>query len=108
MKLFQPGDFVMSVELSEEHRMLQDLVEKFVNKELMPLEPTIIERDMRGEHVILTAEEEAPLLAKCRELGLWALDVPEEFGGMNLPAVALMAVNEELWRTIVPFTFPPD
>ena len=27
---------------------------------------------------------------------------------MNLPAVALMAVNEELWRTIVPFTFPPD
>jgi acyl-CoA dehydrogenase len=27
---------------------------------------------------------------------------------MNLPAVALMVVNEELWRTIVPFTFPPD
>jgi acyl-CoA dehydrogenase len=98
----------MSVELSEEYRMLQDLVEKFVNKELMPLEPTIIERDMKGEHVILTEEEEAPLLAKCKELGLWALDVPEEFGGMNLPAVALMAVNEELWRTIVPFTFPPD
>ena len=40
--------------------------------------------------------------------GLWALDVPEELGGVNLPAVALMAVNEELWRTIVPFTFPPD
>ncbi len=26
----------------------------------------------------------------------------------NLPAVALMAVTEELWRTIVPFMLPPD
>jgi len=98
----------MSVELCEEHRQLQDLVARFVDRELMPLEPRIIEREIRGEHPTLTPEEATPLLAKCRELGLWALDVPEEFGGVNLPAVALMAVNEELWRTIVPFTFPPD
>lgn len=98
----------MSLELSEEHRMLQEVVAKFVDRELMPLEPRIIERELRGEHAHLIPDEEAPLLAKCKELGLWALDVPEEFGGMNLPAVALMPVNEELWRTIVPFTFPPD
>lgn len=98
----------MSQSLLEEHRMLQDLVAKFVERELMPLEPRVLERERRGEQVLLTAEEEAALLAKCRELGLWALDVPEEFGGMNLPATALMAVNEELWRSIVPFTFPPD
>ena len=98
----------MPVELAEEHRMLQDLVARFVDEELMPLEPRIIEREIRGERQKLTAEEEAPLLAKCKELGLWALDVPEAFGGANLPAVALMGVNEELWRTIVPFIFPPD
>jgi acyl-CoA dehydrogenase len=98
----------MCAELAEEHRQLQELVARFVERELMPLEPKIIERDIRGEHPELTPEETAPVLAKCRELGLWALDVPEEFGGMNLPAVALMAVNEELWRTIVPFRFPPD
>jgi len=98
----------MSAELCEEHRQLQDLVARFVDRELMPLEPRIIEREIRGEHPTLTPEEATPLLAKCRELGLWALDVPEEFGGVNLPAVALTAVNEELWRTIVPFTFPPD
>ena len=98
----------MSAELCEEHRQLQDLVARFVDRELMPLEPRIIEREIRGEHPTLSPDEAAPLLAKCRELGLWALDVPEEFGGVNLPAVALMAVNEELWRTIVPFTFPPD
>ena len=44
----------------------------------MPLEPRIIEREIRGEHPTLNPEEAAPLLAKCRELGLWALDVPEE------------------------------
>jgi alkylation response protein AidB-like acyl-CoA dehydrogenase len=98
----------MFAELCEEHRQLQDLVARFVDKELMPLEPRIIEREIRGEHPTLSPEEAAPLLAKCRELGLWALDVPGEIGGVNLPAVALMAVNEELWRTIVPFTFPPD
>ena len=94
--------------LAEEHRMLQDLVARFVDEQLIPLEPKIIERDIRGEHPKLADEEEAPLLAKCKDLGLWALDAPEELGGANLPAVALMAVNEELWRTIVPFTLPPD
>ncbi len=94
--------------LSEEHRMLQDLVAKFVDRELMPLERSVLAREARGEKYGLTREQEAPLLAKCRELGLWALDVPEELGGANLPAVALMAINEELGRTIVPFTFPPD
>jgi acyl-CoA dehydrogenase len=98
----------MPLELLEEHRMLQDLVARFVDEHLMPLEPRIIERDIRGEHPKLSEAEEAPLLARCKELGLFALDAPEELGGANLPAVALMAVNEELWRTIVPFTLPPD
>jgi alkylation response protein AidB-like acyl-CoA dehydrogenase len=98
----------MTVHLAEEHRMLQDLIARFVDEQLLPLEPKIIERDIRGEQPKLTEEEEAPLLAKCKELGLWALDAPETLGGANLPAVALMAVNEELWRTVVPFTLPPD
>lgn len=97
----------MTVHLAEEHRMLQELVARFVDEHLVPLEPKIIERDIRGQHPKLTEEEEAPLLAKCKELGLWALDAPLELGGANLPAVALMAVNEELWRTIVPFVLPP-
>lgn len=94
--------------LLEEHRMLADLVEKFVDRELMPLEKSVLAREAAGGKYGLTPEEEAPLLAKCRELGLWALDVPEELGGANLPTVALMAINEELGRTVVPFTFPPD
>jgi alkylation response protein AidB-like acyl-CoA dehydrogenase len=98
----------MSFELPEEYRMLRDLVARFVDEELMPLEPKILERELRGEYPKLTREEEEPLFAKCRELGLWGLDAPKEFGGMDLPAVALMPVNEELWRSVVMFILPPD
>lgn len=98
----------MGFQLSEEHQMLKDLVAKFVDNELMPLERAVLDRDMKGQSVGLTDAEQEPLLRKCKELGLWALDVPEAAGGADLPAVALMAMNEELGRTCVPFTFPPD
>ena len=96
------------VATDEEHRMLQDLVAKFVDRELMPLEPVVLAREAAGGKSALTDEETAPLLAKCRELGLWGLDVPEEMGGANLPTSALMPVEEELARTVTPFEFPPD
>jgi alkylation response protein AidB-like acyl-CoA dehydrogenase len=95
-------------ELSEEHRMLQELVEKFVERELMPLEKSVLAREASGGRVGLPEDQENALLAKCKELGLWGLDVPEEFGGANLPTVALMPIQEEIGRTCVPFTFPPD
>lgn len=95
-------------ELSEEHRMLKELVAKFVDQELIPLERPMLAREAAGGKVGLTEAEEEKLLARCKELGLWSLDVPEELGGANLPAVALMAMNEELGRTCIPFTFPPD
>src|SRR6478752_2308883 len=98
----------MMFELPEEHRMLQDLVAKFVDRELIPLEKAVLAREMSGQKSALSAEEEAHLLGKCRELGLWGLDVPEEFGGANLPTAALIGVYEEQGRTCVPFTFPPD
>jgi acyl-CoA dehydrogenase len=95
-------------EIPEEHRMLQELVAKFVDNELMPLEAAVLKREMQGERAHLTDAEEAPLLARCKELGLWGLDVPEEFGGANLPMLALIGVYEEQGRSAVPFTFPPD
>ena len=98
----------MMFELAEEHRMLRDLVAKFVDQELIPLEPALLAREIKGERMGLNAAEEERLHAKCKELGLWGLDVPEQFGGANLPAVALMAMNEELGRTCIPFFFPPD
>lgn len=93
---------------TEEHRMVQELVAKFVVRELQPLEAAVLKRESQGGKYALTEEELAPLHAKCRDLGLWALESPEEYGGANLPAVALTGVEEELARTITPFIIPPD
>ncbi|MBT6276305.1 MAG: acyl-CoA dehydrogenase [Chromatiales bacterium] len=98
----------MNFALSEEQRMLSDLVARFVEDELMPLESTVLARESDGDGGSLTDEELGPLHARCKELGLWGLDVPEELGGANLDSVSLVAVNEALRRTVVPFTFPPD
>jgi len=92
----------------EEARMIVDLVRRFVDDELMPLEPAVLEREIRGEHCELLPAEEKQLFDKCKELGLWALDAPPEAGGAGLPSTTLMALNEEIGRTVVPFSFPPD
>jgi acyl-CoA dehydrogenase len=98
----------MNFELDEEYRMLQDLVAKFVDQELIPLEPRVLARESSGQGGELLGEELTHLNGICRELGLWGLDAPEECGGVNLPALALIGVNEEVGRTAVPFHFPPD
>ncbi|WP_119422673.1 acyl-CoA dehydrogenase family protein [Desertibaculum subflavum] len=98
----------MSMEAPAEHRQLQDLVARFVARELMPLESALLAREVRGEELCLTEAELGPLHAKCRELGLFALDAPAELGGADLPTTALMAVQEALSRSIVPFAFPPE
>ncbi len=98
----------MTVDFAEEERMLIDLVEKFVENELMPLEKAVMAREAAGGQVALTPEEEEPLRAKCKELGLWALDAPEEIGGAALPTTVMLAIQERLKGTITPFIFPPD
>jgi alkylation response protein AidB-like acyl-CoA dehydrogenase len=95
-------------DLAEEHRMLRDLVQRFVREHLMPLEPAVLARDAAGEGSALTDEERRQLDAITRPLGLWSLDVPEEEGGMGLPHVALVAVNEALGSTVAQYTLPPD
>ena len=95
-------------DVAEEHRALQETVARFVDRELMPLEGALLAREACGGELHLTETETAPLLKKCRELGLSGLDAPAEIGGADLPATALMLVQEELSRTVVPFSFPPE
>jgi acyl-CoA dehydrogenase len=98
----------MDFDLSEEHRMLKDLVARFVRDELMPLEPKVLARDAAGEGARITKEEKEKIDKVTKELGLWGLDAPEEMGGSDLPAVAMIGVNEEMGRTVTPYVLPPD
>ncbi len=98
----------MDFELSEEHRMIKDLMAKFVQDELMPLENTVLAREAAGDGYRLTPEEIAPIDARSKELGLWGLDAPPEFGGSDLPVMAMVGIAEEKGKTITPYTLPPD
>ena len=98
----------MDFELSEEHKMLKELIGRFVADELVPLEPIVLARAAKEGTRFLTKEEIAPIGARAKELGLWGLDAPEDCGGSNLPLEAMLGVNEEMGRTITPYTLPPD
>src|SRR6185295_4953670 len=76
--------------------------------ELMPLEGKVLEREAKGEGAHLTKEERGKIDKKSRELGLWGLDAPAEFGGSDLPVEAMIGVNEEVGKTVTPYTLPPD
>lgn len=98
----------MDFALSDEHRMLKELTARFVRDELMPLEAGVLAREAEGKGLYLAPEEHARLDEVSKSLGLWGLDAPEDVGGSDLPYVAMVGVGEEIGRTIVPYTLPPD
>lgn len=98
----------MDFALSDEHRMLKELTARFVRDELTPLEAGVLAREAEGKGLYLAPEEHARLDEVSKSLGLWGLDAPEDVGGSDLPYVAMVGVGEEMGRTIVPYTLPPD
>ena len=98
----------MDFDLAEEDRMLKDLVHKFVRDALMPHGPKMLQREHAGRGLALDPEEHVRIDEVSKKLGLWGLDAPKDIGGMDLPAVSLVGVNEELGRTVTPYTLPPD
>ncbi|MFZ2015053.1 MAG: acyl-CoA dehydrogenase family protein [Nocardioides sp.] len=97
----------MDLTLSEEEREIRDWVRTFVTKELMPLEPQVLERERNGERGI-TLEEVAALQGKARQSGFFGIQTPEEYGGMGLGAVMNALIEVELGRTFVQFKFGGD
>jgi acyl-CoA dehydrogenase len=95
-------------ELSDEDRMLKELVHRFVHDALVPLEAEVLRREASGEGLSIADDERQRIDELSRSLGLWGLDAPKDIGGADLKAVALVGVNEELGRTITPYTLPPD
>ena len=84
----------MEFELPEELTLLQQTVRRFVDNELIPLEGKSLDNGR------LKPDIEAQLTARCRELGLWQIDVPEDYGGQGLGLLACSVIWAELGRTV--------
>lgn len=101
----------MDFELPEDTRMVRDTVSRFVRNELIPHEALIIRREAeRGftDTPLIPPELDAKLQHTAREIGLWGIDVPEEYGGQEFGMLAKCVVIEELKHSIVPFVLPPE
>jgi alkylation response protein AidB-like acyl-CoA dehydrogenase len=90
--------------LSDEERAIRDTARTFIRKEVAALEDEVLRRERRGEPGI-TRDELRELQLKAKQFGFWGLSTPEEYGGMDLPAVMQSLIWTELGRTFVPFRF---
>jgi acyl-CoA dehydrogenase len=69
--------------------MMAETVRRFVERELEPISKQVEEEDRIPEEVV----------QKMRELGLFGLSIPEEYGGLGLGTLGECIVYEELSKT---------
>jgi acyl-CoA dehydrogenase len=107
----------MDFQLSDTEEGLRKKVEEFVRDELIPLEsqflnaPDIFEGSRWKSRAKLSRDPEIRryieimegLEKKAEASGLWYLDVPKQYGGLDVSNVAMTAVTEELEKTSIPF-----
>lgn len=97
------------MQLDDDTRMIQETVAKFVDREMIPMELEALKNRIAGEAGMgLNDAQTQHLRTVSHKLGLWGLDAPVELGGQDLPAVTIAAVNEEMGRSCIGFTLPPD
>src|SRR3954464_11899488 len=94
----------MDFSLSDEERAIRDTARQFITKEVMPLEQEVLLRERRHQPG-LELSELRELQQKAKKFGFWGLSTPEEYGGMNLPAILQSLIWTEVGRTFVQFKF---
>src|SRR3954470_5616622 len=94
----------MDFSLTDEERGIRDTARQFITREVMPLEHEALLRERRHQPG-LEHSELRELQLKARKFGCWVLATPEEYGGMDLPAVLQSLIWTEVGRTFVQFKF---
>lgn len=79
----------MDFEIPENLRMVKETIRRFVNQDLEPISKKVEEEDHIPEEIV----------QKMRELGLFGLAIPEEYGGLGLGTFGECLVYEELTKT---------
>ena len=77
---------MVSFELTDEQREMQNMVRKFVKNEIIPV----------AEEYDRTSEMPWPIINKAFEIGLWNFNLPAKYGGLELDHVTEAMLVEEL------------
>ena len=83
----------MDFEIPENLRIVQDTIRRFVNQDLEPISQKVEEEDCIPEEIV----------QQMRELGMFGLAIPEEYGGLGLGTLGECLVYEELSKTNAAF-----
>jgi len=78
----------MTIQLTQDQRDYQEAIRAFVDKEIIP-----VARDM--EH---SGEYPTAIVEHMKEMGLFGMTIPEEFGGLSVDMTTFSIVFEELSR----------
>ncbi len=74
--------------MTEEQKDITGMVRKFLENELAPV---VKEYEEKGEFPM-------EVFRKCGELGIWGLDIPQEYGGPGFDLQTLSLIREEFGR----------
>ncbi|MEC0345705.1 MULTISPECIES: acyl-CoA dehydrogenase family protein [Peribacillus] len=79
----------MTITLTKEMQQMKEMIRNFVEREVEPFAIQIEEEDAIPGH----------LVEKAKDLGLFGISIPEQYGGIGLNAVGKVTVLEQLGRT---------
>jgi acyl-CoA dehydrogenase len=85
---------------SEEQQLLRQTVRRYTQENLIPLED-----ELRGRNFVRSPESDPinnRLRDKAKEIGLFNLNVPKEFGGLEMSSTSQTVVDEEVGRAFLP------
>src|SRR3954466_705413 len=73
---------------TDEQQAIIEMVRQFVDEQILP----------QAEHYDAADEFPAPIVDQMKELGLFGVTIPEEYGGMGLDLTTYAMIVEELSR----------
>ena len=86
----KPSSTFTPEKLSEEHRLMAQTVDEFVEAEVLPKIDQLETKDWTLARA---------LIRRAGELGLLGLSVPEQYGGLDLDKVSALVVSERIARS---------
>lgn len=84
----------MDFNVPEKIKIITEMMDEFVEKEIIPLEPEFLTKTFREMLPVLEDKREM-----VKQMELWAPNHPEEYGGMGLNLVEHAFVSESLGRS---------